>query len=59
MRSILLSVAFLSVSMTAALAEFSDGKVVIGVMGDQSGVVADVGGPGSIVAARMAVAYLF
>jgi branched-chain amino acid transport system substrate-binding protein len=30
--------------------------MVIGVMGDQSGVVADVGGPGSIVAARMAVA---
>ncbi|WP_316166699.1 MULTISPECIES: ABC transporter substrate-binding protein [unclassified Bradyrhizobium] len=56
MRSILLSVAFLSVSMSAALAEFSDGKVVIGVMGDQSGVVADVGGPGSILAARMAVA---
>src|SRR5260370_11704334 len=39
---------------TSALAQFSDGKIVIGVMGDQSGVVADVGGPGSIVAARMA-----
>jgi branched-chain amino acid transport system substrate-binding protein len=38
------------------LAQFSDGKIVIGVMGDQSGVVADVGGPGSILAARMAVA---
>jgi branched-chain amino acid transport system substrate-binding protein len=38
------------------LAQFSDGKIVIGVMGDQSGVVADVGGPGSIQAARMAVA---
>lgn len=41
---------------TSAFAQFSDGKIVIGVMGDQSGVVADVGGPGSILAARMAVA---
>jgi branched-chain amino acid transport system substrate-binding protein len=40
---------------SCAHAEFSDGKIVIGVMGDQSGVVADVGGPGSIIAARMAV----
>jgi branched-chain amino acid transport system substrate-binding protein len=38
------------------LAQYSGGKIVIGVMGDQSGVVADVGGPGSILAARMAVA---
>ena len=28
---------------SCAHAEFSDGKIVIGVMGDQSGVVADVG----------------
>jgi len=40
---------------TSALAQFSDNKIVIGVMGDQSGVVADVGGSGSILAARMAV----
>ena len=45
-----------SVLSTPAAAQFSDNKVVIGVMGDQSGVVADVGGPGSIRAARMAVA---
>ncbi|WP_422003243.1 ABC transporter substrate-binding protein [Reyranella sp.] len=31
-------------------------KYVIGVMGDQSGVVSDVGGKGSVLAARMAVA---
>jgi branched-chain amino acid transport system substrate-binding protein len=31
-------------------------KFVIGVMGDQSGVVSDVGGKGSVLAARMAVA---
>jgi len=39
----------------AALAQYSGNKIIIGVMGDQSGVVADVGGPGSILAARMAV----
>ena len=54
-RSLLLSFAVLSLSTCSALAEFSDGKIVIGVMGDQSGVVADVGGPGSVVAARLAV----
>lgn len=41
--------------LPSAHAELSDGKLVIGVMGDQSGVVSDVGGPGSIIAARMAV----
>jgi branched-chain amino acid transport system substrate-binding protein len=40
---------------SCACAQFSGGKIVIGVMGDQSGVVADVGGPGSIIAARMAI----
>jgi branched-chain amino acid transport system substrate-binding protein len=40
---------------SGAQAQFSDDKIVIGVMGDQGGVVADVGGPGSIVAARMAL----
>jgi branched-chain amino acid transport system substrate-binding protein len=30
--------------------------VIIGVLGDQSGVVADVGGRGSVIAAKMAVA---
>jgi branched-chain amino acid transport system substrate-binding protein len=54
-RSFLLSLAALFFSTCSALAEFSDGKIIIGVMGDQSGVVADVGGPGSIVAARLAV----
>jgi len=52
----LILLALTSFSSTPALAQFSDAKVVIGVMGDQSGVVADVGGPGSIKAARMAVA---
>ncbi len=53
-RLLVVSLAALCFS-TSAFAEFSGGKVVIGVMGDQSGVVADVGGPGSILAARMAV----
>src|SRR4029453_14724510 len=38
-----------------AVAQSTD-KFVIGVMGDQSGVVSDVGGKGSVLAARMAVA---
>jgi branched-chain amino acid transport system substrate-binding protein len=56
MRRLILAWLALAGLVTSAEAEFSNGKVVIGVMGDQSGVVADVGGPGSILAARMAVA---
>ena len=37
-------------------AQVSDGVVKIGVMNDQSGSYADLAGPGSVVAARMAVA---
>jgi branched-chain amino acid transport system substrate-binding protein len=55
-RKFLISLALTCLSASSALAQFSDNKIVIGVMGDQSGVVADVGGPGSILAARMAVA---
>jgi branched-chain amino acid transport system substrate-binding protein len=54
-KSIVL-LALSSLLASPAWAQFSDNKVVIGVMGDQSGVVSDVGGPGSIRAARMAVA---
>jgi branched-chain amino acid transport system substrate-binding protein len=36
-------------------AQISDDLVRIGVLNDQSGVYADFGGPGSVVAARMAV----
>ena len=53
---VLVSLLFSSVFTSSASAQFSDNKVLIGVMGDQSGVVSDVGGPGSIKAARMAVA---
>jgi branched-chain amino acid transport system substrate-binding protein len=55
-QTLLISLLLASVSASSAYAQFSDNKVVIGVMGDQSGVVSDVGGPGSIKAARMAVA---
>ena len=39
----------------AALAQVSDDVVRIGVLNDQSSLYADAGGPGSVVAARMAV----
>jgi len=39
----------------AAAAEISGGVVKIGVMNDMSGLYADIGGPGSVVAANMAV----
>jgi branched-chain amino acid transport system substrate-binding protein len=38
-----------------ARAQISDEVVRIGVLNDQSGLYADLGGPGSVVAARMAV----
>lgn len=55
-QKIFISLVLTCVSAASASAQFSDNKITIGVMGDQSGVVADVGGPGSILAARMAVA---
>jgi ABC-type branched-subunit amino acid transport system substrate-binding protein len=39
----------------AVSAQISDDVVRIGVLNDQSGLYADLGGPGSVVAARMAV----
>src|SRR5712691_10084352 len=38
-----------------ALAQYTDGTIKIGVMNDMSGLYADLTGPGSVVAARMAV----
>ena len=40
----------------AAMAQISDGVIKLGVMNDQSGLYADIGGPGSVWAARKAVA---
>lgn len=39
----------------AAQAQITDGVIKIGVMNDMSGLYADVAGPGSVTAARMAV----
>jgi branched-chain amino acid transport system substrate-binding protein len=38
-----------------AAAEMTDGKVKIGVLNDQSGLYADLGGQGSVLAAQMAI----
>jgi len=47
--------AALALTTGAAQAQISDGVIKIGVMNDQSGTYADLAGPGSVVAARMAV----
>jgi branched-chain amino acid transport system substrate-binding protein len=47
--------AALSLGAPDARAQISDDVVRIGVLNDQSGLYADLGGPGSVVAARMAV----
>jgi branched-chain amino acid transport system substrate-binding protein len=39
----------------AASAQISDGVVKIGILNDQSGTYADLAGPGSVIAAKMAV----
>ena len=41
---------------TTASAEMSGDVVKIGVLSDMSGLFADIGGPGSVEAARMAIA---
>ena len=43
------------VGVGAARAQISDEVVRIGVLNDQSNVYADLGGPGSVIAARMAI----
>ena len=45
----------LTLGAQPAPAQISDGVVKIGVLNDQSGLYADLAGPGSVVAARMAV----
>ena len=50
--------AALSLGAPGARAQISDDVVKIGVLNDQSGLYADLGGPGSVVAARMAKDYL-
>jgi branched-chain amino acid transport system substrate-binding protein len=43
------------IGVGAATAQISDDVVRIGVLNDQSNVYADLGGPGSVIAARMAI----
>jgi len=52
--ALLLFSAFPVLGAPGALAQVSDNVVKIGVLNDQSGLYADLGGPGSVVAARMA-----
>jgi branched-chain amino acid transport system substrate-binding protein len=44
-----------ALACSAAQAQYSDGVVKIGVLSDMSGLYSDVGGPGSVVAAKLAV----
>jgi branched-chain amino acid transport system substrate-binding protein len=52
---LLLVVAVAVLGAGVAHADVTDGVVKIGIMNDQSGTYADLAGPGSVVAARMAV----
>jgi branched-chain amino acid transport system substrate-binding protein len=52
---ILLAAVLVVLGAGVAHAQISDGVVKIGIMNDQSGTYADLAGPGSVVAARMAV----
>ena len=53
----LLSLSVLAAAMVCgtAQAQMTDGVIKIGVMNDMSGLYADLTGPGSVVAAQMAV----
>src|SRR6266700_1637564 len=54
-RNITASVA-LTLAATAVQAQISDGVIKIGVLSDMSSLYSNIGGPGSVVAAKMAVA---
>src|SRR6516162_6194942 len=49
------ALAAIGLGVADARAQISNNVVKIGVLNDQSGLYADLGGPGSVVAARMAV----
>jgi branched-chain amino acid transport system substrate-binding protein len=52
---VIMLAAVLALASNSAEAQISDGVIKIGVLNDQSGTYADLAGPGSVVAARMAV----
>src|SRR3989442_2366781 len=54
-RLISLTALAVALGCPTALAQYTDGTIKIGVMNDMSGTYADLTGPGSVVAARMAV----
>jgi len=54
-KAFLGALAALALATGPAAAQISDGVIKIGVLNDQSGTYADLAGPGSVVAARMAV----
>ena len=54
-KAFTLSALALALNCGTALAQMSDGVVKIGVLSDMSSLYADVGGPGSTLAARLAV----
>ncbi len=54
MQRILVALAVLALAVNPAAAQISDGIIKIGVLNDQSSLYADLGGQGSVVAARMA-----
>ena len=54
-KHVLAAAAATLLSAGAAQAQISDNVIKIGVMNDMSGLYADIGGPGSVLAARMAV----
>jgi branched-chain amino acid transport system substrate-binding protein len=55
-RKLLATAAFAACALAGtAQADISDGIVKIGVLNDMSGPYADIGGPGSVIAAKMAV----
>jgi len=54
-RLISLAALALACGCGSAQAQYTDGTIKIGVMNDMSGLYADLTGPGSVVAARMAV----
>ncbi|HYC47752.1 MAG TPA: ABC transporter substrate-binding protein [Burkholderiales bacterium] len=55
LKSRLYVAAAFALAAVGAHAQYSGGVIKIGVMNDQSGTYADLAGPGSVVAARMAV----
>jgi branched-chain amino acid transport system substrate-binding protein len=52
--AIISALVLICLAPSGARAQISDDVVRIGVLNDQSGLYADLGGPGSVTAARMA-----